>query len=305
MAFVGREEYKRHVWVCGSETTLVEEVVQWFKDRHDQLNTDILVAGSDSEQEIWAALNQYPMPGSKRLVVVREVQEIKDWSPLYPLLAESRRMPDSTMVFVSSESDFPIVDGPGRKLQPHADAVKVKGWVVRCTNPNDRDLIAWLRNYCPMSEEAGQHLLVRVSRDLSRAKNVCLSVRALGTELTPALVDLLTPQPTDDFVASVMNLDKPAAFAAAAVIPPTTVPKVLGLLDRQLELAQELNGMMRKRMTLPEIVKAGIPSFRAAPLMAAAKHYDAAKVGKCRQILLAVDDTTEHTGVLESVVALW
>lgn len=303
--FVRRGVVKRHAWVCGTEFVLVEEVVAWFRQRHDPLHTEVVTGGADSEAEIWAALNQYPMPGCQRLVVVRDAQEIKDWDPLFAWAEDSKSMPDSSVVFVSRDADFPIRDGPGRKLEPYADVIKVKGWVVRCTNPNDRDLLAWLREYCEFTDTVGEYLLARVQRDLSRARNVCLSARALRLELTEELVTALTPQPTDDFVMSLLKLDKPAAFRSAAEIPATTVPRVLGLVDRHLELVQELNGYLRRRMTMGEIAKAGIPSFRAAPLADCAKHYDATRVTKCRQVLLAVDSTTDLTGVLEAVVALW
>lgn len=280
----------------------------------DDIGYVSLTAGVVPDRDIWAAANQYPLdPHANRLVLVRDAERVKRWKPLEDWLASSRLMPTVHLLFVSSDHEFPYVVKDGKstgELKPHADLIKTRGRVIRCSTPAEEDQIAWLRRYSPMPDTVARYLLTRVAGDLGRARSVCLKARLFSGEPSEEVISVLCSEsPGDNFVEELLAQRKPRALLALEGLPERDYSKTIGFLDSRLEVMGKLNDALRQRKTLKDVVVAGtVPQFLARALMPYAKYYDRDKRSHCRRVLAAADEGLRagaRVGVMESIVSLW
>lgn len=303
--------------MCGAERILVEQVVATTRRVIGAADMDltVLTMGPDPEREIWAAADQYPLvPDAPRLVVVRDAQKVKNWDKLKEWLDSARRYPTNHLLFVSAEHDFPheMEDGKKVGLQPHAEWVKLRGRLVRCSMPNEKDLLAWVVHRAPVLDvNQAMHLMQRVGGSLSAAANVCDKLAILpripGTRVIDQLCD---ESPEDSFVDCLLAMNKPAALLALEGLSPKDYGRTLGLLESRLDTVADLN---REAIARPangprDYGRSGVPVFLAKKFGSIAARYDPAKVKRCRQVLALADDAHRsgaRDGVLECLTAMW
>jgi len=308
---------KRVTWVCGAERILVEQVVAATREAIGAADMDltVLTVGPDPEREIWAAADQYPLvPDAPRLVIVRDAQKVKNWDRLKEWLDGARRYPTNHILFVSAETDFPyeMEDGKKAGLAPHAEWVKLRGRLVKCSTPNERDLIAWVVGRAPgLDANQAMHLMKRVGGSLEVAANVCDKLRILPRIPGTRVIDeLCNESPEDSFVDCLLALDKPGALAALEVMSPKDYGRALGLLESRLDTVATLNreASSRPAKAARDYVRSTVPAFVAKKFGTVAVRYDPAKVKRCRQVLAVVDDSHRsgaRDGLFEVLVALW
>jgi DNA polymerase III delta subunit len=308
---------KKVTWVCGEERVLVEEVVDHTRAALGVSDMDYvsIVAGSAPDKEIWAAANQYPFtPDQNRLVLVRDAERVKRWDPLEAWLANTRQLPTVHLLFVSSEHDFPYQTGKDGKstgdLKRHVGWIKGKGHLVRCSYPNEEDVVAWVKRQVDSPVRVAEHLLRRVGGDLGLARNVCLKAQLFSGELSTPVVDVLCSEsPSSDFVDALVRLQKPKAFRALEVLPQDAWSMTIGQLDYRLEILGKLHSALRKGQTIKDVsISGSVPVFLARELMPVAKIYDRDRRLSCRRVLAVADDALRggaRDGCMESLVALW
>lgn len=307
---------KRVTWVCGAERVLVEQVVATTRRVIGAADMDltVLTMGPDQEREIWAAADQYSLvPDAPRLVVVRDAQKVKNWDRLKEWLDGARRYPTNYLLFVSTEHDFPyeMEDGKKAGLKPHAEWVKLRGRLVRCSMPNEKDLIAWVVARSPaLDANQAMHLMQRVGGSLAAAANVCdklaMFTRVPGTVVIDKLCD---ESPEDSFVDCLLAMNKPSALLALEALSPKDYGRTLGLLESRLDTVADLNREAAARPSGPrDYGRTGVPVFLAKKFGSIAARYDPAKVKRCRQALALADDAHRsgaRDGVLECLTAMW
>lgn len=311
-------DVKRVTWVCGEERTLVEEVVDTTRQLLSVSEMDYvaLVAGLAPDKEVWAAMNQYPMePTANRLVLVRDAEKLKRWRPFEDWMSNSRQMPTVYLLFVSGQHEFPYIVKDGKstgEFPPHIDVIKNRGRLVRCSTPNEDDLLAWVQRQAPMDGAVAQHLLERAAGNLGIVSNVCRKAALFPGRPSTTVIDVLCAEaPSDDFVDSLLTLNKQRAIRSLEAVPTSDYGKVIGRLDSRLELLAKLHSAVRQRKTLKDIAVSGksdVPVFLARTLYPVAKHYDPIRRRSCRTVLTATDAAVRSgstRGVMESLVALW
>lgn len=313
LAAVDRGELRRITWVCGEQRTLVEEVVETTRARvgASVLNAVSLIGGVDTDADIWAQANQFPLePGAPRFVLVREAQAVRHWLPLRHWLAATRTLPSVYLVFVSAEPEVPSVKADGKKNPaPHIDWMRApKGHVVRCSTPNPDDAVTWLRRHATLTEDAARHLLTRVGGNLRAARTVATKLSLFpGVPAGPRAIDaLVTELPGAGFVDALVALDRPGALRGLTGLNDAERLRSLSTLEQRLDLLATLHQHLRAGLTPRDIQ--GVPHFLVRLYWTYAKHYDVHRCAYRRRLLAVLDDAVRNgarTGVFEALVALW
>lgn len=299
-------ELRRAYWVCGSERSLVEDIVDTVRVRVDPSEFDhvTLMAGRVKDREVWAHVNQYPLNASRRrLVVVRDADRIRDWRPLDAWL-DSRQIPMNHVVFVSN-------DRGGSKDASHVDRISKTGRFVRCAPLTEREAVAYVEALGDIERGTVKRLLARVGWDLVAARDAMQKLTFFKGAITDEVLEVLTvPAPSESFVSSLMAQRKREALMAAENLEDEeAISRVLGELNWRLEAANRIKKHMAREARKGEIVSATrMKTFQVEELMKVAPYYDVDKVRRDTAVLAAADDALREgstVGVLEMVTALW
>lgn len=301
-------DHRRLTWVCGEQAVLVDEVVTETRAAVNPgpLDNHVYTVGADPERVIWARAYQHPLtPGAPALITVRRAEKISGWEPLHEWAAQMRLIPGVHLLFVADTDDFPRA---GDTLAPHLELIKTKGRIVRCSRPNEGDLLAWLLRRAPtLDTHTARHLLARTGGDLSQAADTCTKLAVLPGTPTRAAIDVLAAaQPADTLADALARCDKPAALLAAAHLDPRELLAVITTLTGRLELLAALWQPARAGLTAREIT--GHPSYLVHTWLPFAKHYDPKRYAHRLQVLAVCDDAARsgaRTGLAEALIALW
>jgi hypothetical protein len=323
---------KRITWVCGAEHVLVEEVVDSVRSKLAPSEMDYCAfsALSNSERDIWAAVNQYPMePTATRLVLVRDAEHLKRWATLRLWLDNRRFMPTVYLLFVSGEPDLPYVwkDGkPTSDLKPHGEWFRDIGRLVRCSYPASEvprardgkpsrpgapDVVEWVMRQASCSSTLAQYLLQRSGGNLATVRNVARKAVVIKGDLSEPVIDVLCGEsPSDDFVDSLVRGQRAKAMLALQALPEKDYPRVVGALEARLAQLRRMNVALRQRKTLQDArMMEGVPAAVAnAYYLKVAKMYDKSRVRGATVALAVADDALRsgaRVGVMESLVQLW
>ena len=312
-------------WVCGEEQVLVDDVVAYVK-RYlgpEPWNCVTLVVGEDSERAIWNAANQYPLGGSPRLVVIRNVDAMKDWDPFLLWIKHRSLNPRTHLVLISSEHKIPKTEptpeerrrGGKPESLPHIAAIGARGHVIECrpyTTATSKYSIEWVQSKVRMREGVAKQLLIRANFNLRLVRDVCVKLSVLPPEMeitTSIINNMLTERPRDSFSDALLALDRKTALLALQEIQPDDYGRIIGLLDSRVDLASMVHDMMNEHRAPHEIARAAGPQAWLVPdIMAVAKHYNSKRRDQIRNLLAIVDEAYrggQRTGILEMLVASW
>lgn len=318
-----KPEPRQITWVCGPEVVLVEDVISYVVSyfNPEPWNLLTLMAGEDSEREIWAALDQHPMGTSPRVVVIRHAEKITQWDRFIRWVKDRGLNPLTYVVMVSSEVAVPKTEltqeqrRNGEKVGPlpHIACIGTKGYVVECkpfTTATALKSLEWVQSKVTMREGVARHLLTRANWDLRLTRDTCLKLAAFPGEITISVVNtLLAEQPRDTFADALMALDRKTALKALELMDTEDIGRTIGLLDAQLDKAGMIHDMMADHKSPGEMAKAlGPQAFLLTQLMRVAKHYDIKRRLTIRNALAIADEAHrggQKIGVLEVVVAFW
>lgn len=268
-------------------------------------------AGETHERDIWAEAFQYPLiPGSNRLIVIRDAEKLTHWDRLQTWLTHTRQLPGVYLVFVSNETDLPYLMAGGKRagLKPHVAMIKApRGSLVRCSMPAEDDAVAWVQRRSQLPESLARYLLVRTGGSLADAAAVCAKISLFDGQIGKTTIDVLARlRPSQSFADTLLRLEKPLALLAAADIEQSETGKVIGLLDSRLDLLQALHRIQVAGQSLRDAT--GVNPYLARQYIGIARHYDPSRCVYRRRVLAVVDDAFRNgarDGVWEALVALW
>lgn len=309
---------KQFTWVCGTEKVLIEEVIQAVRDTVSPApwNFSQFVVGEDSERSIWADMGQYPMDSGKRLVIIRNAERLKSFTPLTEFIGNRTLNPRTYVVLVSEEERLARVPGEeeGKTvLAPHLAAFGAKGALIECrafTQDTAKHAVSWVVSKTGMRDGVAGHLLERSNGDLRLVRDTCEKLTALGGMLSMGTINsMLAERPRDTFANSLMALDKKTALLALKTLPEAEYSRILGLLESRLDLARMVHDMTVQQKSAGEISRAaGDKRFLVPDLTPVAKHYTSNRCQMIRRALSTADEALRQgarQGVFEALVALW
>jgi len=299
-------------YCCGDQTALVEIVVDDIRNILNVPITDYIEIDAKSNISMWEAASQYPLdPNVNRLVVVRNAEAINDWEPLYEWFAATRGNTSNYLLFVSYQSDAPAVFAKGKRTsyEDHIEFIRTKGKFIKCSQPNDEDLVKWALSY-GLSQQAAQHLVDRSSGDTSVMLEVFHKVHVWNGSPNVRAIDLLCDeQALDSFADYLILRDKPTAYLALQAASPEDRAKIITRLDYRLDMMMEIGKYVRRRMYAGDIAATtGIKIYLVKRFTPVVKDYDDRKIRQHRQLLAMIDAASKDgakVGVWETLIALW
>lgn len=307
-----KKNVSKVTYCCGDQSALIELVVDDIKSILNVPITDYIEIDAKTDSSMWEAASQYPLdPNVNRLIVVRHADTITDWEPLFDWLAATRGNTSNYLIFVAYTNDAPSVYVKGKRVryEDHIEFIRTKGKLIKCSQPNDEDLIAWAVTY-GLSEQVGQHLVERASGDTSAILEVLRKVHIWNRSPNNKAIDLLCEeQSLDSFADYLIMRDKKTAYAALASTSEADRAKIIAKLDYRLDMLLEISKYVRRRMYPGDIAATtGIKVYLVKKFMPVVKDYDTKKFMHCRKVLGLVDGAIRDgakVGVWETLIALW
>jgi len=299
-------------YCCGDQTALVEIVVEDIKSILNVPITDYIEIDARHDTSMWEAASQYPLdPNVNRLVVVRNAEAIKDWEPVYDWFAATRGNTANYLLLTSYQADAPSTYTKGKRTgyEDHIEFIRTKGKLIKCSQPNDEDLIKWSESY-GLSSSAARHLVDRTSGNTTAMLEVFRKVHVWNGSPNARAIDLLCEeQALDSFADYLILHDKPTAYLALDTTPQVDRAKIITRLDYRLDIMMEIAKYNRRRMYPGDIAATtGIKIYLVKRFLPVAKDYDNKKIRQCRQLLAMIDAALKDgakIGVWETLIALW
>lgn len=299
-------------YCCGDQSALVELVVDDIRTLLNVPITDYVEIDAKLDNSMWEAASQYPLDlNANRLVVVRNAEYIRDWEPLFDWIAATRGNTTNYLLFVSYQSDAPATYAKGKRVsyEDHIELIRTKGKFIKCSQPNDEDLVSWGMSY-GLTQQAAQHLMERTSGDTSAMLEVFRKVHVWNGSPNPKAIDLLCEdQALDSFADYLIMRDKPTAYLALQSTSVEDRAKIISRLDYRLDMLMEIGKYVRRRMYAGDIAATtGIKVYLIKRFMPVVKNYDDKKIRYCRQLLAMADGANRDgakIGVWETLIALW
>jgi hypothetical protein len=310
--FVAKGSIPKIIYCCGDQSALVELVVEDVKNLLQVPATDFIDLDAKLDSSLWDRASQYPLdPSSNRLIVVRNPESIDNWDQLEPWLAQTRNNKTNYILFVSYAPDAPSVFAKGKKVGyvEHIEIIRAKGKFIRCSQPNDEDLVKWGRSY-GLTEQVSAHLVERTSGDTALMLDVLKKIHVWkGSPSIKALDLLCEEQALDSFADYLMLRDKKTAYLALTTMSDEDKNRIISHLDYKLDTVMEIARCVRRRMYATDIAATtGIKIFLVKRYLPVTKEYTDTKIKYCRQVLAMVDSALNNgakVGVWEVLITLW
>lgn len=311
-----RSTPRQFTWLCGSERPLVDYIVGSITealepDTWDHFPYD---AETDSAEEIWASINQYPLSVNPRLIVVKAAH-LLDPARISELLRNRRFSPSTYVIFISDETKIPRVELPDKTTErpAHLRAFQNKGYVIECTpftQATAKYAVQWVQSMKSMRSGVASHLLERCNGNIRLARDLCNKLSMFPQEPTISMVnELLREHPRESFASSLLSLDRKTAILALRELPPEEYAGVIGILDANVDLAGLVHDMLVQHKSNSEISKAaGSRRFLVPDILPVARHYNPTRRASIRRLLTDADETLrlgERVGVMEALIAYW
>ncbi len=297
-------------YICGDQSVLREIVIEDIKSILEVPVTDYLSV--DSSESFWELASQYPLDANaNRMVVVRDAEKIQDWSTLEVWLSFSKTNPNNYLVFVSAQSDAPSLYTKGKRTQyvEHIELIRTKGKFIRCSQPNNDDLVSWANSY-GLTDNTSKHLVERTSGNTSSMVNVLQKVHIWNGAPNVKVIDLLcAEQALDSFADYLVQGQKATAYLALQTMSQADKDKIISKLDYRLDTVMEIARLARRRMYAGDIAAStGIKVYIVKKFLPVVNQYDETKIKYCRQVLALIDGHLRDgakVGVWETLITLW
>ncbi len=287
------------MYLCGPETVLRQEVIDTTLSivRPSHLDYVSIDAQHASLAEVWMQAFAYPLtPNAPRLVVVRSADKLADWTPLASWLDHARRIPTTHLLFIADTHDVPDTDWITLLRK------RSQGQVVRCTTPNERDLIAWVRRKGGLDVEMATRLLNHVHWNLADAADACAKLSLFAGNHGPATVDAVCRSAPGSLVEYLLADEKVQALAAVHQLDRAA----LGMLTARVDMLGQLWGYLKAGVPVREM--RDIQPYLIAQYMPVAAKWHPKRCTHARRVLAVVEDAYRsgaRDGVAEALVALW
>jgi hypothetical protein len=295
----------RAVWVYGSEEALKLEVSEYVRDSVGASDLDKLSfdASSNVERRIWESLFEKSLSDdSLRLIEVSNADKLEDFSKLSDWLSNYSRYSTETTILFTSIEEPPITFKPPKAI------------VIRCTMPKPEDRLQWAMNTGGLSEASAKRLVEYKNGNLEGIRDVCLKIKRLlpdleGIEVTTETLESLDEQTPAAIVESILEKNKPEAFAAAGKVPTDGIGRVLSSLEYNINLIEKLKPIIA---ALPRGTKLepipGFPMARVSDIAPLTRIYDQRELLRSRQLVVLTESYNRQgitEGILESLISMW
>lgn len=310
--YAAKNDVSKITYCCGDQPVLVELVAHDIKNILQVPVTDYVSVDASQSADFWELASQYPLnPESNRLTVVQNADRIDSWSNIADWLSNSRNNPKNYLLFLSNQSDAPGVYVKGKKVSyaEHIDLIRTKGKFIKCSMPNDEDLVKWAREY-GLTQASAEFLMERTSGDTALMYDVLQKVHVWNGSPSPKALSLLCDeQALDSFADYLILRDKANAFLALKSMSDEDKSKIISRLDYRLDTVMQVGRCLRRRMYDNDIAaNTGIKLFLIKRVKPVAKDYDEKKIKYCRQLLAMIDGAVRDgakVGTWETLITLW
>lgn len=282
--------------IHGSEPFLIDRSVEMIVQRAlgtepDRLNLEVFSAEEAESREITLSATAYPMLGGRRVVLVRDVEKVRDTG--HHLAAYVADPSQSTvLVLTSSKPDFR--QKLFQNLQKHA-------MLVECRAPYDDRMPAWIeaearRRGRSVSREAAELIHLSAGRSLTD----------IGNELDKLLLYAGERKSIDvDDVSAVVGISRNfSIFDLQKAVGRGDSPGALEILARMMERGENMTGCVvqltryfEKLWLLPDgpvspreaADLTGVREFFARDYIAARRRYPPSRIEDCFRALREAD----------------
>lgn len=308
--YAEKNDVSKITYICGSEGTLRELVLEDIKNI---LEIDSINFTESTGNTVWEDASRYPLdPSSNRLTVVRNAEKIDSWLGLAEWISQSRQNTKNYVVFISSDEDAPSIFAKGKRVgySEHIETIRSKGKLIKCSQPNPDDLIAWCQSF-GLSYTSAEYLIERTSADVAAMYNVLRKVKVWNGSPNANAIKVLCQERVDknSFCDYLILGDKKSAYAAIKNMSDEDKLKVVTKLDILLDSLLDINRCLARRMYDTDIASAtGIKIFTIKKFKNVAKDYTSEKVKQRRQVITLVDYALQSAilkGAMERLITLW
>lgn len=281
--------------VYGSEPFLIERSVEMIAQRAlgaepDRLNLEVFSAEDVESREVTLSARAYPMLGGRRVVLVRDVEKIRDTGPLAAYVADPSET--TVLVLISSKPDFR--QKLFQSLQKHA-------LLVECRAPYDDRMPAWIeaearRRGKSVSREAAELIHLSTGRSLAD----------IGNELDKLFLFAGERKSIDvDDVSAVVGISRNySIFDLQRAVGRGDSSGALEILARMMERGESMTGCVvqltryfEKLWLLPDgpvsaseaAELTGVREFFARDYIAARRRYPPSRIEDCFRALREAD----------------
>lgn len=300
------EQVRRVTLLNSSEPVLAEEVITKTKKALGGSGDFVHIASSQlTDSELWDLASQNSLL-SFRMLIIREAELIKDWSPIKSWL-ELCRPNNNYLLFAPNWTQDTCDLATIKLLRQRTVSV-----VIDCKLPNLGDTVKWIKSKVKTDDRTASYLVEKAGGDLLKISNLCSKLNILGMVLTNNIVDaLITEASADSFVDSLVLLDKKSALLAIEEVSSEDYSKIIGQLASRLIAVGKLNKALRVRTTSEKELAQRLGNgyyWVIRKFVSVAPRYDENKRMSRHRVLAIADDAVQQgvrDGVLEVLVNAW
>lgn len=294
--------------LMGEETFLVQEAVSLLKKKSVDagaidFNCDVFDAGDSSPDKVRDAADMLPMMSSRRFVLYRGVDNLKDkdWDVLYPVIENP---PESTVLVFSCEA----LD----KRKKAYKRIVEKAVVVELKRPYENQVPDWIDYLAhghglTIQREAAQLMRQFVGTNLTEINNELMKLRDyLGERKEIEARDVLQVVSKNrvdrifDLTDAIGRQDKVTALNSLANLLEHGQSEVgvLAMISRHFRILGNLREGMREGLSGQRLcTKAGIPQFLLDQYLQQIRRWDDSKISRTFAALLDTDRALKSSSV--------
>jgi DNA polymerase-3 subunit delta len=294
--------------LIGDEALLVQEAVALLKAKAVDpatmdFNCDVFDASEVETDKVRDAVEMLPMMGTRRLVVLRGVDDLKDkeWDALYPLFD---RPVESTTFVLTAES----LDKRKKSFKKLADVAVT----VELKRPYDNQVIDWIdylayRLQLKVSREAAQLLRQFVGANLTELNNELVKLRDYLGERKNVEADDVLQVVSESRVDRIFDLtdaigrrDRATALHTLANLLEHGQSEVgvLAMISRHFRILGSLKSGQREGLSGTRLsTKAGIPQFLLGQYLDQIRQWDESKIQSTFTVLQDTDRALKSSSV--------
>lgn len=310
LELLGKGGLKRLYFVYGPDRPLVEDVVDRVRVKANVSDFDYVSTSplSQSEREIWASANTYPLEqGARRLVVVRDADRMLDRRSLMSFL-ETRHLPLTTLLMVSEG-----VHDPTKMKDLEREAwlrMQKTGQIVKCGPSSEESVVDFLETTLEVQRGTARQTAEILRGDMTEAMNLASKVRHFSSASRErAMIQLCEPSPARRFAESLLTMKKDEALTCLPAMSTDDCLWSIGELDWLTDQASRAHRAANRHMTRRDQRDLlDVKPWLFKILERSAKHYDRERYIRCVGRLARADTVLRRgdgTGVMEMLVAGW
>jgi DNA polymerase-3 subunit delta len=286
--------------LAGDEAFLHEEALALIKSKSVDpgtidFNYDSFYAGETKAAQVKDAVQMLPMMSPRRLVIFRNVDDMKDkeWDELFDIF----EMPVESTTLVLTCEALDKRKKPYKKLAEHAVWVDLK-------RPYDNQIPDWIdylayRKQMEVSKEAGQLIkqfvgvnLTEINNELEKLRNYVGERKNVAVEDVLAIVSRARVDRIFDLTDAIGKNDKASALHSLANLLEHGQNEVgaLAMITRHIRILALLKEGQREGLSGPRLcAKVGIPQFLLTQYLDQTRSWTEGKLSETIEILHKTD----------------